>query len=180
MGRRPKMLHFNKWQYIAMENKYKHITAKELYKMLSTFTVNQITDIIDVLTCFSDISDEKPLRVLPISDLEDYLEVNGFIYNEDNEAAQVMEESKQYNEFGYFSFDWSNGFIFYNNLEEYSKTLINYFSEFFNTLYNTIDLLEVYEVIETCYQENTHTNYITFGTAWKKYCNYKPFRQLLQ
>lgn len=156
--------------------KYKRMNTKELYKHISTFTIYQIMELIDLLSMFSELDDENPIRVLDISELEDYLEVN---YFDEEESQEVLQESKHDN-YKYFSFDWSNGFTFYKDEKDYTKTLLSYLPEVMETLKDNIDLIEVTDLLQTYEDELNYKNYITFGSAWKKYCNYKPFRAYIQ
>lgn len=158
------------------KKKYKKMTAKELYKQIAKFTISQIMDLIDILSMFDEFTNEIPIRVLPIYELEDYLEVN---YFDEDEIKNVMEESKQDN-YNYFSFDWSNGFTFYKDEEDYTKTLFAYLPELMQTLKNNLDLIEVTDLLQSCENDINYRNYITFGSCWKKYCNYKPLRIMLQ
>ena len=172
------MLHFTKHQLIIMRHKYNKMNEKELYKQISLFTFEQITSLAELVSYYSNFANEQPLRVLPIYELEDFLEVN---YFDESEQKEVLKESKNYNSlFGYFTFDYSNGFLFYNSLYDYIKTFINNFTDFFAALYENKNLLEVYETLETYEEENKIFNNITFGSNWKKQCNYKPFRKILK
>lgn len=172
------MTMYLKWhEKINLKHKYETMTMKELYKGISLLTLYQLSELTEVLTSFSECFDEIPLRILPITELQDYLEINWF---DEEEAKEVMKESKQYNYTGYFNFNYSDGWTFYNDLQEWSKTLIDNFNVFIHSLKDCINLLEIYELLHKYEIDNNYRNYITFGNSWKKQCNYTPFRKVLR
>ena len=150
---------------------------KKLVKRVLSLDIRQIIILAEALENFADDFAELPIIRRDIDDLQDFLEWNFF---EDVEQKEVLKEAAA-GDYMYFSFDWSNGWKFYKNSIEFNRNFIdNCFESFMKALKQNVNLLEVGDVLKQLESENSYANYIAFGSAWKKYCQFIPFRKVLR